>query len=200
VLGLALLAPLIACESSGQGATSSPSAATAASAAPSASAASGGPVELPPAKPHIAPDRAAFFLGRKFAFACTFVTFDEPTAAQRNMSEAKRYAESLAVALPPLPPKDKALEATAGLKDAIAKAHGAPVVAAYALGVVLTDTFTTANLGADIGKLMEEIDQQARAAGVAEAVYRDALEALRAKPSADAAKALAQAFERHFMG
>jgi hypothetical protein len=190
---------LAACDGAPAGGQASASAS--APAAPASSPAATGRVELPPPPaPKIRADKAAFQLGRKFAFACTFIMLDEAVPAERNMNEVKRYATALAIAPPALPTKADAATAASGFVETVRTPHGDKIAGAYLLGVTLTELFATANLGQDIAAQAHDVEKYALQAGIPDKVFIEKLEALRTKPSADAAKAVAQAFEQHFTG
>jgi hypothetical protein len=147
-----------------------------------------------------APEAGAFFMGRKYAFACTYAMLGEAAQAQKTHGEANTFATSIGVAVPPVPSKEDAMKAMRAPApgDEIKKKHGDKASAAYALGVALTDAFFGANLEADIGPALAEVEKNAKAAGVPETVWKDKLDAVKAKASTDGVTALARAFETHY--
>jgi hypothetical protein len=155
-------------------------------------------------------ESGAFFMGRKFAFACTFAMLDKSAEAQKAHDEASKFGTTAGVTPPPLPSKDdamKAMRSTAPAEE-LEKKHGEKAAAAYLLGVALTDAFFGASVEADIGPALAEVDKQARAAGVPESVWTQNYDAIKnaddiskfvqGKVNPAAVTDLAQAFEAHY--
>lgn len=154
------------------------------------------------AKPEFSDDAMAFMLGRKFAFACLYTQLDKPAEAQRAMSQAQVIAGGLGVTAPSLSPKSegfKPLRSTA-IPDELTKKKNAKVAAVYSLGVSITDAWFGAMLGSNISKVLTEIESNAKAAGLAESVYKTKLDAIKAKPTEEALAKLAGDLETHYKG
>lgn len=168
---------------------------------PAATAASGETTAA--SAPEQSPDKMAFFLGRKWGFACTFAMLDKADAVSKNMGEVTTFAKGLGINPPTAPTKDGAIEAMRSptLYDEIKKKHGDKTAAAFSVGVAVTDAYFGANLDSDIATQLAAVEKGAKDAGIPETVYKSKLDAVKAKPDdEDAVEALADAFEGHYRG
>lgn len=149
------------------------------------------------------PDKMAFFLGRKWGFACTFAMLGEADSVSKNMGQATTLAKGLGITAPTEPPKDGAIDAMRSptLADEIKKKHGDKAAAAYGAGLAVTDAYFGANLDSPITSQLADLEKHARAAGIPESVWKAKLDAVKAAPSdEDGVKALASALEAHYQG
>lgn len=151
--------------------------------------------------PEQSPDKMAFFLGRKWGFACTFAMLEQADSVTKNMGQATTLAKGLGINPPTEPSKDNAMEAMRSptLYDEIKKKHGDKPAAAYSVGVSVTDAYFGANIDSDIKTQLAAVEKGAKDAGIPETVYKAKLDAVKAKPDdEDAVEALAGAFESHY--
>ena len=155
-----------------------------------------------PQKPAFSDDAMAFMLGRKYAFACLYTKLDKSAEASSSIGAAQTIARALGVAEPSLPTKADAFAAlrAKGIPDSITAKKGAKVSAVYSLGVAVTDAWFGALLGSDPKPAVADIETYAKAAGTPESAYKTQLDAMKAKPTEEGLKTLAQALEAHYKG
>lgn len=164
---------------------------------------SGGPAAAAATqKPEFSDDAMAFMMGRKYAFACLYVRLDKAAEASSSIGAAKTIARALGVTEPSLPTKDGAFAAlrAKAIPDAVSAKKGAKVAAVYSLGVAVTDAWFGAMLGSDPKPAIADVESHAKAAGTPESVYKAQLDAIKAKPTEEGLKKLAQDLETHYKG
>lgn len=146
-------------------------------------------------------EKIAFFLGRAWGYACVFATLKNAESLEKNMKEAKIFADGLGVPLP-AQPNDKngiAQMRTSEIVAAIIKTHGKTTGNAYWCGLNLTDAFFGAGLGADISTQLADVEKSAKGANIPETVWRANLDAAKAASKKDAAvQTLSSGFEKHY--
>ena len=152
-----------------------------------------------PAKDY-SPESISFMFGRKYAFACLYTQLDKPAEAKQALRAADVFARVLGVPTPELPAKSAALKAMREktIPDALQARKGAAARAAFSLGVAVTDAWFGSSIGADPAPAVAEVVRSAKAAGLAPAVYKAQLDAIRKRPTEAALKKLAADLEAHY--
>lgn len=153
-----------------------------------------------PQKPGYSDDAMAFMLGRKYAFACLYTRLDKPAEANSAIQAAQTLARALGVTPPSLPAKEEAFGAlrAKAIPEELSKKKSAKLSAVFSLGVAVTDAWFGTLLGSDPSPAVAEIESNARAAGLAESVYKAQLDAVKAKATDDGLEKLAAALEAHY--
>ena len=153
-------------------------------------------------KPEFSDDAMAFMMGRKYAFACLYIRLDKAAEAQSSIGAAQTIARALGVTEPTLPTKDGAFAAlrAKAIPDAVTAKKGAKLGAVYSLGVAVTDAWFGAMLGSDPKPAVADIEIYAKVAGILESAYKVQLDAMKAKPTEEGLKKLAQDLETHYKG
>lgn len=161
-------------------------------AAPGSGKSSSSPTEAAP-KPEASPDKDAFLMGRKMGFASSYALLDKGPEKDKALSEAATLAAALKVPAP-------ALNDGGAAMNELKKAHNDKVAAAYLVGYYVTDAWFGAQLDADVSTPLGKVEENAKAAGIPDSVWKDKLEACRPKASDATVSALVKAFEGHFGG
>ncbi len=146
------------------------------------------------------PEAISFMFGRKYAFACLYTQLDKPAEAAQALRAAQVFAGVLGVPAPAAPAKAGALQAmrAKAIPEALQAKKGPVAAAAYTLGVAVTDAWFGAAIGVDPAPAVAEVARAAKAAGLAPAVYKAQLDAVRKQPTEAALKKLAADLEAHY--
>ena len=192
VLAGLLVLGLAACEEKGTDPAAPGSGKSKSSSSPASSSTTSTSTAAAP-KPEASPDKDAFLMGRKMGFASSYALLEKGPEKDKALSEAATFAAALKVPAP-------ALNDGGAAMNELKKAHNDKVAAAYLVGYYVTDAWFGAQLDADVNVPLGKVEENAKAAGIPDSVWKEKLEACKPKASDATVNALVNAFEGHFGG